>query len=79
MNAQAKVVWQALLLAQKSNVHCLYSYRPLKNKESRNEKNFEAKKNNYSLAANNINRNRDQFSQISGQSFKKNSCSNRRD
>lgn len=56
MDAKAKTARQTSWLVRKSDAHCLYSFRPLKYEESKNPKDFKAKK-NYFPSTNNNGRN----------------------
>lgn len=65
-------------MAQESNACCAKGYRPIKSEESRDQKDFKAKK-NYNSPINNSNSgsgNRSQSNQALGWFFKKNFCSN---
>lgn len=47
VDIKAKTAQQALSFVQKSDMHCYYVYRPLKQKEFKDPKNFKAKKNHF--------------------------------
>lgn len=79
MDTKAKAAQQTPLLAQKSNTHYPLDYKPLKSEESKDQKNFKAKKNHHLFVAssNGESGNGGQLSQALGCSFKKCSCFNR--
>lgn len=63
---------------QESDARCSSDYKPLKNEESKDQKNSKTKK-DYLPAANNNSKNKGQSAQALGQSSKNNFRSNRGD
>lgn len=53
MGAKAKAAWQTPLLGWKSDVHCPYNRRLLKNEEYKDQKDSETKKNDTPATNNN--------------------------
>lgn len=80
MDAKAKTAQQANPPIQKRDTCYFYDHEPLKSEESKDQKNFEAKKNYHSPATNSNNgsENGGQQGQALGRSYKKNFCVNKR-
>lgn len=72
VDAKAKVAWQALLLVQKSNTHCVCKSKSLKNEKSKDQKDSKVKKNHHLSNVNNNGRNEGQFVKVLGLSSLKN-------
>lgn len=78
VDAKVKAARQAFLLAQKSDARYHNSYKPLKNKKFKEQKDSKVKKNYYLLVTNSNDRNVGQSGQTFNWSFKKNVCLNKR-
>lgn len=65
VDAKAKIDRQVALSAQKSDTHCLYGYKLLKQEKSKDQNDSKVKK-NHTSAANINSKNNDLFNQASG-------------